>query len=455
MPVLRRVRVAAAVTALAGSSLLGSPLASAATPATGCGPGPVLRYVVLFDPATPKRDAEDDIQAHCGSMSTYYLPIGVAIADSSDPAFADRIGPLRAYSAEKELRDRGLARASGSEALPTPAVSAGQPWNMAAIRADHAHQVTEGSHDVGVAVLDSGVDPSHPELAGALDRGRSASCLSGAPKKGPQAWAPPGSSHGTHVAGIIAAADDGRGVTGVAPASRLTSIRVIDDAGYVHPEYAVCGFMWAAESGVRVANSSFLVESAQQGCGEGGSPVPREALRRAVNYATSRGVLTVAALGNDRLDLSPTHGQKRSQCDAVPSELDGVLTVSAIGKNGLKSGYSSYGLGTVDIAAPGGDTGPGEECVLSTVPGGYGTACGTSMAAPHVAGIAALAAAKHPQAQPAELARLLTERSTPMSCPTDYDLNADSTQDALCRGYAAYNGFYGHGMADALAAVTD
>ncbi|QUH01005.1 S8 family serine peptidase [Saccharopolyspora erythraea] len=457
--------------------------------------GPALRYVVLFEPGTAVGTAGRDMSDRCGTLAAYYPAIGVGVVDSADPRFEQLVGTDRAYSAEGEQRERAAADGQSTAPLPGPAnaqtwqslsaplvtamagtagsaaaaPSAATPvtpapgttgpapapaggWNTAAVRAPEAHAITTVGADIVVGVLDTGVDGTHPELAAAFDPSRSADCLSPArPDRSPGARSSP---HGTHVAGIVAAADDGAGTTGVAPGVRVASVRVVDEAGYVNPEYAVCGFMWAAEHGIRVVNSSFLVGSAAQGCTGEGSAVPREAVRRAVEHATSRGVLTVAAVGNERLDLSAA---RRPDCDAVPVGLDDVVAVSAVGHDGVKAGYSSYGLGEVDITAPGGESRvPGRAgCVLSTVPGaGYDRACGTSMAAPHVSGVAALLASRHPDAGPRELTRMLLASTTPMGCPSDYDLNSDSAQDALCRGYAAYNGFYGHGMVDARRAVT-
>jgi subtilisin family serine protease len=87
------------------------------------------------------------------------------------------------------------------------------------------------------------------------------------------------------------------------------------------------------------------------------------------------------------------------------------------------------------------------------VPGGYDRFCGTSMATPHVTGVAALLASEYPGASAQTLTKLLTTQAKPLPCPADYDLDGTGAQDAYCTGYQPYNGFYGHGMVDAPAAV--
>lgn len=486
MSVRRRQR--GTVVAALGAVALAVPVTSAsALPvpvlplplAADCLPtGPVLRYVVLFPPGTAPADAAAEVTDACGTTVDYHPAIGVAVASAADRSFGSAIGADRAYSAGAEALG---PLAPGALPIPDPAVSVpaggatardvaaadrtAEQWDMALVRARAAGEMEPGDPDVVVGVLDSGVDPDHPDLVGALDRSRSASCLSGGADPAPSAWAPSGSTHGTHVAGTIAAADDGRGITGVAPGVRIASVRVVDDDGYIYPEYAVCGYMWAAAQGMRVTNSSFFVDPWLFTCAdEPGQAVAHEAVRRAVTWATRAGVLHIAAVGNQETDLAnPVHDDRSpdnaphpqprpvdDNCDVLPAELPGVVGVSAVGAERVRSGYSSYGRGVVDVAAPGGDPAQDPEvsssgCVLSTVPGGYGYACGTSMAAPHAAGVAALLASMRPRAEPEELADLLARTADPLPCPPPGD-------GPVCTGDGST--FYGGGLVDALAAVT-
>lgn len=499
MPLLRQVRAVSVCTALlAAGCLVMTPLAYAdpgQAGSSGCVQGgPVLRYLVVFKQGTTEPAADTQIAASCGTSTIYYPQIGVAVVTSADPSFVNRIGPQRAYSAQGETytdsdatpgaRHKSdelpggdsVGNTSDPSAVSTVDDSAAQ-WDMNMIRAGAAHRITEGSPNVLVGVLDSGIDANHPQLAKALDPAASAGCVTGKPDPSPPAWQPTSSAHGTHVAGIIAAADDGHGIAGVAPGVRVASVKVVNDDGYIYPEAAVCAFMWAAEHHMTVTNSSYYIDPWVFTCQDTpGQSVIYEAVRRAVDYATAHGVLNVAAAGNQAVDLAdpgqdnrspdnvdPGDQQQRTlteNCAELPAGLPGVVTVSAVGAKDVKAGYSSYGLGAIDVTAPGGDLSQrgadfGQPCVLSTVPDGYANSCGTSMAAPHVAGVAALLASVHPNASPRQLTAWLNGEARPVSCPADYDLNGSGVQNAYCTGDVSYNSFYGHGMVDALAAVTE
>ncbi len=428
--------------------------------------GRTLRYVVAFDRGTSEAEARTAITDGCGTTTIYYPQIAVAVATSADQDFAELVRPAAAFSTQAGRL--AVQRATGTtparsaptraELEPTDPVKVpsadrtGEQWDMRAIGADKAREIEPGSRDVVVGVLDSGIDPTHPELATALDPDMSAGCLTGAPDRN---WAATTSAHGTHVAGVIAAADDGKGVTGVAPGVRIASVKVIDDRGYADPEAAVCGLMWAAARGMTVTNSSYSVDPWSLSCAHDDERgVVNEVMARAVEYATSAGTLNVAAATNEAVGLvpSPRSGVEAPAegCQALPAGLRDVVAVSSVSEERVKAGYSSYGLGVIDVTAPGGEAG---HCVLSTVPGGYAPLCGTSMASPHVAGVVALMASAHPGYGARQLKRTLDAQATPIACPADYDLTGDGSQDAYCSGYAGFNGFYGHGLVNAPAAV--
>ncbi|CAM4031933.1 S8 family serine peptidase [Kibdelosporangium persicum] len=461
MPLLRRVKAAAVLTAVLATTCTLPAVADATDAGCVSASSARSRYIVLFDPGTSTAEAQAEITAACGVTTVYYPQIAVAVATSADPAFTDQIGANRAFSAQRSTaRTRKSEETSATVRRSTSVSSAdrsAEQWDMAMINADAAHKVTTGSRDVVVGVLDSGVDATHPDLKAAVDPALSAGCLTGRPDTTPAAWAPKNSPHGTHVAGTIAAADDGKGITGVAPGVRIASVRVVDDGGRIYPEYAICGFMWAAEKHMTITNSSYFVDPWLFTCSKGGQRVVREALTRAVAYAYSQRVVNVAAATNENVDMA---NPPDPSCRVLPAGLRDVLAVSSVGMDKLKAGYSAYGLGVIDVTAPGGERlrdteDPERGCVLSTVPGGYARYCGTSMAAPHVSGVLALLASTRPGASPSTLTRLLNNQSQTVPCPADYDLNGSGTQDAFCAGYAPYNGFYGHGLVDALAAVTN
>lgn len=440
--------------------LCGHPGEMYAMPESGaaCAPAePPARYLVVFDPRTPAEHAANEIDTSCGELTTYYAEIAVGVATSADAHFAERLGEHRAFSAQRHRRGLPVPSpntTSPRRLIPTEAAEdlTDRQWNLRAVRAEAAHVHQRGSADVVVGVLDSGIDTSHPELAHAVLPELSTNCLSGTPEPSRTDGEPPASAHGTHVAGILAAAADERGVTGVAPGVKVASVRVVDDHGRVSPEAAVCGLLWAAEQGFTLVNGSFLIEPWAKPCArEPGRAAVREAVRRALRHAHDEGTLTVVAASNKATELTPAGAPSdRAGCETLPAGLRDAVSVSASDRHGLKAGYSAYGLSVIDLTAPGGEPG---DCVLSTVPGGYGTLCGTSMAAPHVTGVAALLASHHPGLPPDRLRDTLLHTASPVPCPDDYDLTGNGVQNAYCEGYAGYNGFYGHGMVDAYAAV--
>ena len=191
-----------------------------------------------------------------------------------------------------------------------------EQWDMKMIKADQAHEITDGNRNVVVGVLDSGIDPDHPDLAANIDVADSVNCTdAGRPDTSATGWYPTTSDHGTHVAGTIAAARNGVGIVGVAPNVRMASVKVVNDAGFIYPEYAVCGFVWAGLQDMDVTNNSYYVDPFEFYCEDQPDQyAAKEAVRRAVEWSTDRGVVHAAAAGNAAYDLSnKTTDQQRAR----------------------------------------------------------------------------------------------------------------------------------------------
>ena len=342
-------------------------------------------------------------------------------------------------------------------------------WNMQMIKADQAQQVTDGSRNVVVGVLDSGIEAAHPDLAANIDAADSVSCIgAGRPDTSPTSWLDnkaAGGYHGTHVAGTIAAARNGVGIVGVAPNVRLASVKVVNSDGFIYPEYAVCGFVWAGMKHLDVTNNSYFVDPFEFYCDDQPDQhAAKEAVRRAVTWSTEQGVVHAAAAGNSSYDLAnktvdngspddntPVRRTINSTCNDIPTELDGVVTVSSVQRfpagtlSSRLSSFSNRGLGVIDVAAPG-------SSILSTFPrtsaaSGYASISGTSMASPHVAGVLALMKSAHPDWTPAQLIAELRQEADDKACGA-------ATAGAVCVGPEADNSYFGEGMVDALDAVS-
>ncbi|MFF5545455.1 S8 family peptidase [Streptomyces olivaceoviridis] len=471
--------------------------AATATPAASAD-GPALSYVVNVRPGhAVSARVQRAIAEAGGSVVVAYDRIGVIVAHSANPGFAQRIRSVRGVDSAGATRnaplpaqsttDLGMPRTlSAGEAAQVTAADGQDPleplqWDLPAIKADKAHEKTLGSRDVTVAVIDTGVDDTHPDIAPNFDRAASANCVSGKPDTTDGAWRPSASEspHGTHVAGEIAAAKNGVGVTGVAPGVKVAGIKVANPDGYFYTEAVVCGFVWAAEHHVDVTNNSYYTDPWYFNCTtDPDQKALVDAVTRASRYAERKGAVNVAAAGNESYDLasdsitdpvSPNDGTPSDrvidphECYDIPTQLPGVVTVAATGAKGLKSSFSNYGLGVIDIAAPGGDSTAYQKpeppatsgLILGPLPGGkWGYMAGTSMATPHVAGVAALIKSTHPHASAALVKALLYAEANATPCTDPYDINGDGKVDAVCEGSKNRNGFYGRGTADALAAVT-
>ncbi|MDB4898093.1 MAG: hypothetical protein JWN15_4355, partial [Firmicutes bacterium] len=436
---------------------------------------------------TVPNDAEAKVAAAGGELVQRYDAIGVAIARSPSSSFGADLtaldsqveGASASDGLGTQLTDEIIVEASDTPAT-TAAAGGLEPleplqWDMRQIKVPEAQAVTQGSPSVIVGVIDTGIDYTHPDLAQNIDFSRSVSCVGGVPDQTPAAWRDR-HGHGTHTSGTIAAARNGIGITGIAPNVKLAAIRAADDEGYLYPEAVVCGFMWAAEHQIDVTNNSYFVDPWYFNCrNDAEQRVIWKAVQRAVRYAMGRGVTVVAATGNSNIDLAhptvdtlspdnttPIPREVTNACLILPAEIPGVVAVSADGNNQQKAYYSNYGQGVVELTAPGGDSrfqrtaeAP-NGTILSTIPGGrYGYAQGTSMAAPHVTGVAALAISQHGKMPPSRLLTLLKSTADPLPCPADpFNPGPPYNYSASCQGGANRNGFYGSGQVNALGAVS-
>ncbi|MFI6566424.1 S8 family peptidase [Streptomyces sp. NPDC050534] len=459
-------------------------------------------YAYLVNTRTDRHtiaSVEKAIAANGGSVVVAYEKIGVIVAHSANPDFAAKIRKVRGVQSAGASRtspvtaagttDEGavtyLSKAEAAQVAKSSATGQepleADQWDLRAIGADKASRINPGSSKVTVGVIDTGVDDTHPDIAPNFSASQSANCVSGKADTTYGAWRPVDADHyhGTHVAGEIAAARNDIGVAGVAPGVKVASITVAqpDANSLFYPESVVCAFVFAADHSIEVTNNSYYVDPWLYNCMD--DPDQRaivDAVNRAQLYAQHKGTLNVASAGNSNDDLdshaltdasSPDDGTPVTrtvdphECFDVPTQLPGVVTVSATGVTSAKSYYSSYGDGVIDVAGPGGDkyqipdTPSKNGRILSTLPNDqYGFLQGTSMASPHVAAVAALLKSTHPHATPAQLQSLLKAQADNPGCPTaPYDGNGDGVVDATCVGGKRVNGFYGFGIVNALRAV--
>ena len=346
--------------------------------------------------------------------------------------------------------------------------------------------------------------------------------------KDPANWDDDG--HGTHVASTIAAPINGRGIAGVAPNVTLVNLRAGQDAGFFFLPATLDALTYAGDIGVDVVNMSFYTDPWLFNCLDNPADSPsqqreqrtiRVATQRAMAYAINHGVAPIAASGNESTDLGHPDSDDTSpdyplgtahprtvdnSCITVPGETNGVTVVNATGPSNRKAYYSNYGLEQSDVAAPGGDAydSPGNSVdprneVLAAYPtrlaringdidangnptsdmavkdcsGGscayYQYLQGTSMAAPHAVGVAALIVSEHGHADPAHpggwtlapatTRSILLNSAAGQACPQPrlfrYTLAGGTPAhvSAYCAGPPGNNGFYGRGIVNAFAAV--
>lgn len=280
-----------------------------------------------------------------------------------------------------------------------------QQWALPKIQAPEAWDKTTGSSSIVIAVLDTGVDLTHPDLAGKIVAGYDFVNGDSNPSDD--------NGHGTHVAGIAAATtNNGVGVVGVSWGSRIMPLKVLDSFGNGDDFALQQAIVWAADNDAKIINMSL------------GGPGYVQSTQDAVNYAYSRGAILVSAAGNDAIS-TPYY----------PAAYNHVIAVSATNSGDNITSYSNYGS-WIDVAAPGGGN-VGTDGIISTFWNGghaYATGTGTSMAAPHVSGVAALIATYAPT---------LTNDQV--------EQQIKSTADDL--GSPGFDNYFGYGRINALNAL--
>jgi thermitase len=271
-------------------------------------------------------------------------------------------------------------------------------WHLSKIQAPSAWGITQGASNITLGMIDSGVETTHPDLAGKLVPGWNFVTLT--------STITDNIGHGTATAGTAAAAtNNGVGVAGVAWANMIMPLVVVDSTGYASYSNMANAITYAADHGVRVVNLSIAGSSASS------------TLQSAVTYAWNKGTIVVASAGNDS-----------TSTPYYPAACDNAVAVSATDSNDAFASFSNFGS-WVDIAAPG-------VSVLTTSTGAsYGYWSGTSFSAPVVAGVAGLVLATKPSLSAASVVSILEQ-------------NADDL------GSAGFDNYYGYGRVNAYRAVT-
>ena len=386
-------------------------------------------------------------------------------------------------------------------------------WDMRAIGATPtgSYAVNRG-RGVRVGVMDTGIDLTHGDVMPNVDL--AASCVflyADTPTAVPAEQVTRGdcsnkaalqdlNGHGTHTAGTIGSPINGIGIAGVAPEATLVVLKAGTADGYFFTQSVVDALTYAGDQRLDVVNMSFFADPWLFNCrNDAEQKAIVQAITKAARYAEQRGVVLVAAAGNEGIDLNhPTTDEispdfppgaavsrpVRNNCVVLPTEIAGVVVVTATGAQNLLSWFSTYGNVT-DVTAPGGSRfqtptfNSSRGRVLapysSTAPAGdlagqaargrlvvdengnyYAWLNGTSMAAPHAAGVAALIRAAHPGMPQAAVVAALRSGATPLPCPTALDPGVAffGAPVQVCTGGAGNNNFYGKGLVNALAAVS-
>ena len=274
---------------------------------------------------------------------------------------------------------------------PNDPYYASQQWNMNLINAPTAWDITTGTGEIVIAIIDTGIDLGHPELADKI--------VAGIDLVNDDDIAQDDHAHGTHVAGIAAAVgNNGQGVAGVAWNARLMPVKILDQDGRGYMSTLAEAIVWATDHGTDIINMSIASLSNNL------------TVRDAIDYAYAHGVILVAAAGN---------AYSMGALTIYPAAFDHVIGVGSVGSEYEHASYSSAGP-FVDVAAPGGHSNIGPTIYSTFWQNGvhtYNHAEGTSMAAPHVTGLAALLKATDASLGPDEIEQIITSTAIDLGEP--------------------------------------
>jgi len=381
----------------------------------------ITNFMVITKSETLTGDLEQSLKKF-GTIVKTIPQIGIVVVQTSDPNFEKKVTQLaNVRSVVPDLMVNWIAPLDVQPMTNPPSIGDNEPfffyqWGMDAIDAPEAWNAGYEGEGAKVFILDNGIDAEKADLAPNL---KTSLCKSFVPGED---WnIQPGNyfNHGTHVAGIIAAADNSVGVIGVAPKAEIIAVKVLSEySGSGAFSWINEGIVYAADNGADVINMSLGAVLNKNGFvyDEDGNLIGRyspksiqeviHAQQRAIDYAYKNGVTIVVAGGNDYMNADGN-----GSTIVLPADLNKVIAVSATAPEGwaydqntnldVIASYSNTGRSLIDVAAPGGDFDfPGSlysyDMVLSTGSGNsYYFAAGTSMASPHVAGVAALIVGKN------------------------------------------------------------
>ncbi len=422
---------------------------------------PFKNYMVITSDSEMTKSVENYIKTGGGEILSTIPEIGIAVVSSKDANFIQNtLKNKEIVSVIPDYEIKWIPTDIGVDA--TPSIGSTEPyyfydylWGLEAIDAPQAWNAGFTGKGATVFILDSGIDAEHVELAPRLIPNLSVSFVPG------EDWnilsTTPFDNHGTHVAGTIAAAQNGRGIIGVAPEANIVAVKVLSEfTGSGAFSTINAGIVYAGLKEADVINMSLGATLYKNGklVDADGNPfkIPGKyvmeivlAQQRAIDYAYKKGTTIIASAGNDAHDADGDESWIK-----LPGGLNNVVTVSATAPDDydytaaytnfdIPASYTNYGKSLIDIAAPGGD---GDYSIYDFILSSgnnntYYWSAGTSMAAPHVSGVAALIIAKNSgQMDPHEVVKQL-----------------ENTADKIDgNGQSAY---FGKGRVNAFRAVTE